>query len=77
MCSQSVHGMLDRWVIEELVAQERAVRERGAALDREIDEYSRQIEEAQRAKEQAAASARIAFGTDETARTEYPAASYA
>ena len=69
--------MLYRWVIEELVAQERAVRERGAALDREIDEYSRQIEEARQAKEQAAAATRTAFGTGETVRTEYPAASYA
>ena len=70
--------MLCRWVIEELLGQEQAARERGQALDREIDEYRRQIEEAKEAKEakaQAAAAARVALDADARVRTEYPAAS--
>ena len=64
----------NRWVIEELTAKEQAARERGAALDREIDEYSRQIAELKEAKAQATTAALATFGTDNAERTEYPAA---
>ena len=58
-----------------MMGRERAAQERGATLNREIDEYSRQIEEAKEAKAQATAAARAAFGADDAKeRTEYPAA---
>lgn len=67
--------MFVRWVIEELAAQEHAARQRGTMLDREIDEYSRQLEMVKKAKEEAAAATRTAFGgTDEMVRAEYPLA---
>jgi hypothetical protein len=69
-----VRWVLNRWVIEELMGKERAAREHGVALDREIHEYSRQIEEVKEAKAQASAAARSAFGADDVVKTEYPPA---
>eukprot|EP01043_Picozoa_sp_COSAG02_P089292 COSAG02_NODE_26286_length_636_cov_0.877095_1_plen_195_part_00 len=56
-----------RWVPEDHGPRV-AGRECGVALDREIDEYSQQIEEAKEAKVQAIAAPRVAFGANDAKR---------